>query len=220
MEMIRRISFIGLICLIFSGNAVADGMLWVGARAGTVGLGIEGMWKPLPWVDFRAGLNRFDYSDSGNQAGIGYDGELILDSYYATANLRFPLSPLRLSVGAFANNNELEFVSQDSPSFVIGGTTYTAADVGSLRSVASFDSPSPYVGVGFDFEVLDKVGVTLDFGVLWQGEPSVTMTADGLLASDPTFLAAVEAEREELAAEIEDYKAWPVLSIGFNYSFF
>ena len=208
-----------LISIGSSSSALADGNLWMGVRAGTVGLGIEGMWKPLPWVDFRAGLNRFDYSDTGAQAGINYDGEFRLDSYYGTANLRFPLSPLRLSVGAFVNNNEIELVSQDSQAFVVGGTTFTAADVGTLRSVTSFDSPSPYVGVGFDFDVFDKVGITLDFGVLWQGEPSVSMDADGLLASDPTFLSALEAERQELEAEIEDYKAWPVLSIGFNYSF-
>jgi len=208
-----------LATLLTAGNAMADDSLWLGARAGTLGLGIEGMWKPVPWVDFRVGLNRYDYSDSGSEAGINYDAELRLDSFYGTANLRFPLSPLRLSVGAFSNNNELLMLSKDSQSFSGGGTTYSAADVGTLQARTSFDSTSPYVGIGFDFDLFNKVGLTLDFGVLWQGDPRVSLSADGLLASDPNFLASLEAERQELEDEVDNYKAWPVLSIGFNFSF-
>ena len=63
--------------------------------------------------------------------------------------------------------------------------------------------------------------MNFDLGVLWQGEPSVTLTADGgLLENDPTFLAALETERLELEAEFEDYKAFPVLSLGFSVNFF
>jgi len=208
-----------LVALLLAGPASADDTLWLGVRAGTLGLGVEGMWKPLPWVDFRVGANRYDYSDSGSEAGINYDAELRLDTFYGTANLRFPLSPLRLSVGAFSNNNELVMISQDSQSFTIGGTSFSASDVGSLTGITSFDSTSPYVGIGFDIDVFNKVGLTLDFGVLWQGDPRVSLTANGLLASDPTFLAALEQERQELEDEVDSYKAWPVLSIGFNFSF-
>jgi len=110
-------------------------------------------------------------------------------------------------------------LSRDSQAFNVGGTLYSAADVGSLQSTTSFDSTSPYLGIGFDFDLFDKVGLTLDFGVLWQGDPRVSLSADGLLASDPTFLAALEAERQELEDEVDSFKAWPVLSIGFNFSF-
>jgi hypothetical protein len=41
-----------------------------------------------------------------------------------------------------------------------------------------------------------------------------------LLSNDPVFLDALESERQELEAEVEDYKAWPVISIGFNFNFF
>ena len=91
--------------------------------------------------------------------------------------------------------------------------------MGTLRSSSTFASTSPYLGFGFDFTVLDKVGLNLDLGVLWQGEPDVTLTADGLLASDPTFLAALEDERVQLEDEVSDFKAWPVISIGFVYNF-
>ena len=64
-----------------------------------------------------------------------------------------------------------------------------------------------------------KVGLNLDFGVLWQGDPQVSLFADGPIASDPGFQANLEEERNQLLDEVSDYKAWPVLSLGFVYNF-
>lgn len=220
MNVLRKFLCIFVITAAVAGTAVADDTLWFGAKAGTLGIGLEVTWRPLPWFDIRAGANRYDYNDTSSQAGINYDAELGLDTIYATFNFRFPLSPMRITAGAFVNNNKLTMTSQDSPSFDIGGITYTSADVGTLSSVTSFDSSAPYAGVGFDFDLFNKVGLNMDFGVLWQGTPAVTLVSDGLLASDPLFVAALEAERQELEAEVDNFKAWPVVSIGFNFSFF
>lgn len=220
MKILRKTLFLFLIMLPVAGTALAEDNFWFGAKAGTLGIGLEATSRPLPWFDFRAGANRYDYNDTGTQAGIGYDAELSLDTLYATANFRFPLSPMRRTAGAFINNNKLRMTSQDSPSFDVGGVNYTSADVGTMESVTSFDKSAPYLGIGFDFELFNKLGLNLDFGVLWQGSPGVTLTSTGLLANDPAFMASLESERLELEAEMEDFKAWPVLSVGFNFSFF
>ncbi|MEL7186023.1 MAG: hypothetical protein AAFN50_06255 [Pseudomonadota bacterium] len=208
-----------ILALTFSGAAHAD--FGVGVKAGTLGLGVEGRWEPIPWIDFRAGINQYDYEDSGSHAGIGYDGTLALDNYFVTGNLKFPVSPMRLTVGAFANSNELQLLSQDTGgnNIEIGGSTFTPADIGTLTSTTSFGDTAPYLGIGFDFELFGKAGLNLDLGVLWQGEPSVAITADGLAASQPAFQSALEAERLELENSMSDYKAWPVISLGFVYNF-
>ncbi len=205
--------------LLMSLNASADHDIWMGIKAGTLGLGVEAAWKPIPWFDVRVGANQFDYDDTGSQAGVNYDGELALETFYATANFSFPLSPMRFTAGLFSNGNELNLVSRDTPALEIGDTVYPGDAVGTLRSTTSFSSTAPYAGIGFDFEAFDKVGVNLDFGVLWQGDPDVTLTADGILGSDPGFLDDLEQERQELEDEVDDYKAWPVVSIGFTYEF-
>lgn len=205
--------------LLGSGVAAADHNIWMGIKAGTLGYGIEAAWRPLPWFDVRAGANQFSYDDSGSQAGINYDAELSLDSYYATANFRFPLSPMRFTAGLFDNGNEFLLTSRDALAVDVGGTVYPGAAVGTLSSVTSFQSTAPYAGVGFDFDVFGKVGLNLDFGVLWQGDPDVTLEADGILANDPGFQSALEEERQQLVAEVEDYKVWPVVSVGFTYKF-
>jgi hypothetical protein len=105
--------------------------------------------------------------------------------------------------------------SKDSQTYEIGGTTYTAAEVGTLTSKTSFASTAPYLGIGYDFSLLGKVGMNLDIGVLWQGEPDVTLIADGLFADNPEFQSAIEIERQELVDEVKNFKAYPVVSLGF-----
>jgi hypothetical protein len=65
--------------------------------------------------------------------------------------------------------------------------------------------------------------LNFDFGVLWQGEPAVSLIATGLETAPPQtqvlLIPALEAERLELEDEVSDYKAWPVLSLSFVYNF-
>lgn len=216
-------SALAALALVACNTASAD--FGVGLKAGTLGLGLEGRWSPLPWLDVRMGVNSFEYDDNGSQAGIDYDATFSLDTYYATGNFRFPLSPFRVTAGVVSNGNEFSMVSQDTSGldFDIGNGSFSAADVGTLQSVTSFGSTAPYLGVGYDFEIFGKVGLNLDFGVLWQGEPSVTLEATGLATAPPaiqTELAAqLENERLELEDEMSDFKAWPVVSLGFVYNF-
>ena len=212
------------VTLLPGSNAMADDNLWFGVKAGTLGLGLEASWRPIPWFDLRAGANKYDYDDTGSQAGINYDATLALDTFYATASFRFPLSPFRMTVGAYANGNEIQMVSRDMGAYEIGDIFYSPDDVGTLRSTATFDDFAPYLGAGFDFELVGRLGISFDFGVLWQGDPIVTLTSDGNLATDPgpfgdEFRAALELERQQLESEVEDLKAYPVVSIGFNFNF-
>jgi hypothetical protein len=209
-----------LLALAASGTASADHNFGIGVKAGTLGIGVEGTWRPLPYIDLRLGANQFDYAENGVYGGVNYDAEINLDNYYVTGNVHFPLSPFRLTGGLYSNGNEFNAVSGDNGAIIfIGGDPYPADAVGTLSATAAFDSTSPYFGVGFDFTVLGKVGLNLDFGILWQGSPQVSMSADGLLAGNPTFAQSLEAERAELENELGDYKAWPVVSLGFVFNF-
>jgi hypothetical protein len=212
-----------MLALLACSSASAD--FGVGMKVGTLGLGLEGRWSALPWLDVRMGVNSYEYDDNGSQAGVNYDATFSLDTYYLTGNFRFPLSPFRVTAGVVSNGNEFAMASQDTGglSFDIGNDTFSAADVGTLQSITSFSGTAPYVGVGYDFEIFGKVGLNLDFGVLWQGEPDVTLEATGLAtapAAVQTALAAeLENERLELEDEMSDFKAWPVVSLGFVYNF-
>jgi hypothetical protein len=201
--------------LLGSGAAAAD--FGAGVKAGTLGIGLEGRWDPpVPWFDLRVGLNRYDYNDNGDYASINYDATLALDNYYLTGNLKFPLSPLRFTIGAFSNGNEMQLLSTQT----LGGIWGNAVG---LESVTSFDSMAPYAGFGFDFELFGKAGLNLDFGVLWQGDPSVSLLPtnwDSLSGAEQALLQPIlDAELAQLEDEMSDLKAWPVISLAFVYNF-
>lgn len=222
MKFHRMKTILLLTAMALSSTASANDNFWVGVKAGTLGFGIEGAWRPIEWLDVRAGGNFYDYDATETQAGITYDATLALETFYVTGNFRFPLSPFRLTAGAFSNGNEVRMVSQPAASYDLGNSIgYLPAEVGSLQSVTSFDGVSPYVGAGFDFEIMNRLGLSLDFGVLLQGEPTVSLTSDGALAliEDPGFLADLQAESSQLQNELKDLKAYPVVSIGFNFNF-
>lgn len=219
MNAFGKLLCLGLLVVLCSPTARADDNLWLGVKAGTLGLGVEATWRPLPWFDVRGGFNTYDYDETGSQAGINYDATLELQTLYATANFRVPASPLRFTAGLFSNDNELKLISLDSGSYDIGGTVYTADEVGTLTSRATFDSMSPYAGIGFDFGLFGKVGLNLDVGVLLQGDPRVSLSADGNLADDATFMAALEEERVQLEDEVDKLKAYPVVSLALNFNF-
>ena len=225
MKILRAEIAVLLLGLMAAGSATAGDNLWMGLKAGTLGIGLEATWRPIPWLDLRVGGNQYEYDDRGSQAGINYDATLGLETYYLTANFLFPVSPFRVTVGGFSNGNELQMTSLPQSSYDIGNGNYSLAEVGTLAGTTYFDDVAPYLGVGFDFSIFGKVGLSLDFGVLWQGEPSVSLVSiGGTAASDPIlgpiFLAELEAERLQLETEFEDYKAFPVVSLGFNVNFF
>lgn len=217
-----RIRYVAILAMVVAAPASASDSFWFGVKAGTLGLGGEIAWRPIQWLDLRAGAGIYDYDDQADYGGIDYDGTLALDNYYLTANLRFPLSPFRLTAGAYQNNNEIRLVSRDMAAYPIGNNPvpYAPADVGTLTAVASFDGMSPYFGAGYDFDVMGRLGLSLDFGVLLQGQPEVTMSADGLLANDPAFLADLDDEIADVEDEMDHLKAYPVISLGVRFNFF
>jgi hypothetical protein len=226
MNTLRKITLVTLLSCGFVGTANAADNLWLGLKAGTLGLGVEATWRPIDWLDLRLGANSYEYDDEGSQAGINYDGTFTLENYYATANFRFPLSPFRLTAGAYSNANEIALMSVDPPPIMnIGGVPFPSTGVGTLTSLTSWDDVSPYIGAGFDFELLGKLGMSFDFGVLYQGDPIVVLGSDGPLMTDPSpvgqlYRAALEQERLDLVDEADALKLYPVVSLGITFNFF
>lgn len=214
----------GVLLLAFMtfGVANADDSEWgVGVKAGTLGLGLEARWSGLPYVDFRLGANGYTLDADGREAGILYEGDIDLETYFLTANFHFPMSPFRLTVGAFSNGNEINTAGAETGNYNFGGdpTDWTQAQVGVLTSTTSFDSTAPYVGLGFDFELFGKAGLNFDVGVLLQGDPEVTLEASGTAMNDPFLRSLLDAEELELEDEMDDFKAYPVVSLSFVYNF-
>ncbi len=220
MNTFKNIASLTALVMLSAGVAQAeDSNFGIGVKAGTLGLGLEGRWHALPIVDFRLGVNSYELDADDSYSGIDYEGSLDLETVYLTANFNFPLSPFRITAGVFSNGNELNMTSAVLGDFTIGGDFYTGAEVGTLSTATTFDSTAPYLGIGLDFELFGKAGLNFDLGVLLQGEPTVTLDADGTLANDALFQDSLAREQQELTDDLSNFKAYPVLSLAFVYNF-
>jgi hypothetical protein len=119
------------------------------------------------------------------------------------------------------NGNKIDMEARPMTSYIIGDSTYTPSQVGNLKGNIDFNSVAPYAGLGWGNAASksSKWGLTLDVGVIYQGTPDITLSADGSLSSNAAFLAELEKERQRLEDSFNEYKYYPVVSFGIYYRF-
>ncbi|RLJ18041.1 hypothetical protein DJ030_12535 [bacterium endosymbiont of Escarpia laminata] len=201
---------------LLGNNAMAEGFALTG-KAGSLGLGLEGTLGMTESLNARLGFNGFNYDYSYTLDDTDYDLTLDLQTISLLADWHPFDSGFRVSAGLMSNNNEL--TGRALPvggSLNIGGTDY---DVG-LDAIIGFNSTAPYLGIGWGNAIsADKGwGFNLDVGVLFQGSPEVSLTPFGADAGivDADDLAA-EVQRVE--SDLENFKYYPVVSLGVSYKF-
>ena len=127
--------------------------------------------------------------------------------------------PLRISGGLMKNDNGLSALSSISNDVTVGGTTYTPAEVGTITAAAGFDGTAPFFGVGWDWSKTKRFGVALDLGIVSQGSPQVSLSADGSLVGNPAFDADLAAEQAELQDALSDLDLIPFATFGVVFRF-
>lgn len=124
-------------------------------------------------------------------------------------------SEFRWSLGLGYNEVRDKFVAleQVTGGYNIGGSHYTAGQVGTLTGSKQNKGVVPYFGFGWGNPLKKENGwgFTFDFGMSYLGKSSVTLNATGNpLAKD------LEVERQRLEKEALDWLA--ILSLGLSYS--
>ena len=202
-----------------AGGALADGAGLAG-KVGLLGFGVE-YTQPLgEHVSVRVGVNAFGYDYDGIEGGVEYDLELDLSSVAALVDWHPAGGSFRVTAGAMANGNSITAVSRDVPNIQVGDVVFAGDQVGTLTGDVEVDSLAPYLGLGWDWSRGSSgFGVYLDLGVVVQGTPVATLTADGPLATDPLFQQELAKELTDFNEAIEDFELFPVVALGFAYRF-
>lgn len=220
--MLRRVTLIlSIAILLGAGQAFAQDDFAVGAKVSTLGLGVDGVAKVNDSLNVRLGIQCFEYDKDGTESGINYDFDLGLFTVGTIADY-FPFeNGFRLSLGAFYNGNELDMKATAANSYEIGNTTYTPAEVGSLNGKIDFNELAPYVGIGWGnpFGKDSNWSFSCDLGIMYQGSPDVSLSADGTLANNAAFRSDIEREVASLESDIDEYEYYPVISVAFTYKF-
>jgi hypothetical protein len=189
-------------------------------KAGTLGAGAELSKAFGDNFSLGLGINRYDYKTAKTESGVDYDITFKLQSVSLLASYHPFGGAFRLTAGALYNNNELSLTGKPSAgsTYDINGVTYTAAQVGTLTGTLTFHKTAPYLGIGWGNRPGSRLGLTADLGVLYQGSPSLALSATGALGN-PALASDLEQERKSTESALSRYRWYPVLSVGLYFRF-
>lgn len=202
-----------------SGYAEGTG---VGARVGTLGLGLELVHSINSSVNARVGWNGYTFHEGITESDVKYDADLQFSSVSALVDWHPLDNGFRVSGGVLFNGNKLAMKATPTSNVTIGDVSYTPAEVGTLNSKVTFDDLAPYLGIGWGNAVAGEkgLGFSADLGVVFQGSPNANLTASGgTLSTDPTFLTELKKEEAELNDGLSDFEYYPFVSVGITYKF-
>jgi hypothetical protein len=192
----------------------------LGPEVSTLGLGGEAGIRVNDFFGLRVGGNYFDTNFDAKLAGTEYDLGFLLESAGAVIDV-YPFGGgLRFSGGLRWNGNNIDLSVTPANSIVIGGTTFTAAQLGTLSGDVDFEDFAPFFGLGYEGDFFDqRVLLAFGAGVLFQGDPEVDLSANGALANDPALLAALRREENDLENDLDFLSFYPVVSLSLTFRF-
>ncbi len=153
--------------------------------------------------------------------GIDYDVELELSSFSLLLDWHPFNNTFRFTAGGLINDNRIRAESDIGNNDVeIGDQVFTAAQVGQVRGDITFDSFAPYFGIGWGRVKKKGFSFVADIGVAFQGEPEAELESfGGTLSNNQVLLDEIDREEAELQEDLDDFELYPVLSVGFSYTF-
>ena len=213
--------FVAVMFLVIPFSANADtGGLGVGVKAGSLGFGVELNYPISSKLSLSAGINSYSGNQTDTADGIDYDIDVNLQSMALLAHIHPFSGSFRITGGAMINNNELKLKADSAASYDIGGTTYTAAQVGQLGATVDFNKFAPYLGIGWGYSPSTGVGFSLDAGVLLQGAPKVDLySKGGTLSGTPGLQSELAAEEKSAEDDLKEFDTLGVISAGLNIRF-
>ena len=228
--------YIGLIVVMLFYGANANAVdVGVGARVGINGIGLNLGVGVTERVNVRIAASSIDLDDEDETLTVGdsgaegdIDAELELDfgSNAVLVDWHVFNSGFRITAGMFKQTGEVDLSGTLQSDIVIDGELLAVNDLGEIGGeVKLSDSYQPYIGIGWGRIAGGKPGFTFtaDIGVAML-DPEVDMSAQVNPGGDNGYtqqqlndlLSDLEKDAED---ELDDYELWPVLSLGFNYTF-
>ena len=207
--------------LVLLGMAVpcagtAQGLAF-GARAGTLGVGGEVALAVSEGMVVRGGIGVSPFEPGVSLGDV--DVSLKMPTVYNVGIDLYLNGAVRLGGGILFRANDPEVTGDFTADQDIGGTSFTPQEIGTLRGVLDFKDRAPYVLIGFGRHTARGVGLFLDLGLAFVGEPAVSLSASGGTLSgdmDP-LMSALSQEAAEFEADMPSYlRIWPIISLGIR----
>jgi hypothetical protein len=202
-------------CATLHAPSAAQG-IGIGARIGTLGLGGEAAIGLGDRLVLRGGVGLMPIEPSATFDDI--EVTLTLPTWYNAGIDVYLNGAMRLGAGMLFKQDDPKLVGTFEGPQDIGGTTYTPQELGTLSGVIDSSDSAPYVLLGFGKHTAPGIGLFLDVGVAFLGDPQVILSSsDGTFSNDPSMQDALDREADDFEADMRTYlRFWPILSLGLR----
>ena len=202
-----------------SSSSYADTAIGVGGS--TLGYQVALSQSMSENLNLRIIHNTASQDFDGETDGVDYNYDFEFSSTSLLIDWHVFGGGFRLTTGALINDNEIHAQSDiNGLTLEVGDTVFTSTEVGRLEGDISFDSYAPYLGFGWGRAIADGFSVVFDLGVVFQGQPEVSLqTVGGTLSDNQLLLDEVEREEQELQEDADEFDLYPVVSLGLFYRF-
>lgn len=222
-----RLLVVGALAALVAPHALSAQALGVAVRGGTMGFGAEGAVGFGQSVVVRAGLGLLPIEP--NVAGfldLGDDVKAKLELPGSWYNLGVDLylgGSFRIGGGMLRKPDDptLTITASSNDQVDIGDETYSGEDVSEIRGTLSAKNSAPYLIVGFGKHTSTGVGLFLDMGVAFLGDPQVTLEAtegNQTVIDSAAFQTQLAQEEQKVNDDLPVWakRYWPILSVGLR----
>lgn len=193
--------------------------LSVGVTGGTLGIGPEVGYRVSEMFGVRANATFLSVSRDIDSSGINYDGKAKLKSGGVMVDV-YPFGGgFRLSGGLRINGNEARVVASPTQNVQVGNTTYTPAQIGTLRTETDLNSLAPTLTLGYGGGLSKGLTFGIEGGAMFQGKMKIKPLTYTGTAPIGTIAADLERERQEIQDDIDGFKVYPILQLTIGYRF-
>ena len=190
----------------------------VAFHVGTTGLGADfaiGVHKNL---GFRAGGSFFPLDFNITSSDIDYSLSFASPQFLLAVDV-YPAGTFRFTGGLLFQQDDFDISATPAEPVEIGDVEYQPDQIGSLMGTLDTRAVSPYLGLGFGSPNKRGVGFFLDLGVAFHGEPVVSVTANGPIATVPQFQQDLAEEVAEIQDDVSKFTVLPVVRLGLMIGF-
>lgn len=197
-------------------NASAQGF-GVAARAGTLGLGAEAAVGIGESVAVRGGLGLVPFELDATIDEMAVTLELP-ETWYNVGLDLYLNGAFRLGGGMLFKSDDAMVTGNFTTPQEFGTRTFTPEEIGTFTGVMDSKDSAPYVLMGFGKHTASGIGLSLDVGLAFLGDPEVTLDSDGgTLSDEPIMRSSLDQEAQEFEDDMRTYlRYWPILNLGLR----
>ena len=210
------------ITLIITFGALAEGAsaqaIGLGARVGTLGLGAEAAVDLGERVVVRGGVgfNPVDFDQSFSEIDVTAE----LPTWYNIGLDAYLNGALRIGAGMLFKPDDPTLFGVFTQDQRIGGQTFTPQQIGRMVGVIDSRDQVPYALIGFGKHTAPGIGLFVDFGLAFMGQPDFQLDAVGgsLNSQSGPLRDALDREEQEFEDDAGAYlRFWPIVNLGLRF---